>query len=438
MNGRALEWNEYRVGDARNIDTLLGGKVSIDLTVTSPPYWDVKNYGSPNQIGYQQTLNQYLDDLVAVFTSIWKCTKPNGSLWIVMKSVKKDGRLHQLPFMLSERLTSLTTQSWQLQDVLVWHKTHTLPWSHKQKLTDNYEHILCFTKSDEFELRMEALRTTDGITNWWVKYPERYHPEGKALSNVWEIAIPTQGSWGNGHFDHFCPLPVELVKRIILLSTDKQGTVFDPFAGTGSVALAAQELGRKWLALDVNRKYRDMFHRRLANEKSEKNAGSQRGEVELATANIALRQLKFGQVLYKRIAPSLRLTAEDVPFIAIVAGQRQQQAKPHWVKGVKVVLVLSDKCHRARRDDISSAVAEQTGKAPLSKFQLDVTTSSISKSQFLKHLPFKPKQALHIYTRGAFWMCNSNAEPTDLKGMEPLGKMPTIISDILVREQPAY
>src|SRR5205807_5474340 len=177
--------------------------------------------------------------LVTVFTDVWRCTKPGGSLWVVMKSVKKNKKMHLLPFLLSQRLTARAEQAWHLQDVLVWNKTHTLPWSHPQKLTDSYEHILCFSKSKEFTLKLDAVRSPEGISNWWVKYPERYHPYGKALSNVWEIPIPTQGSWGNGHFAHSCPLPVELAKRIILLATDKNGTVLDPFAGTGSTALAA-------------------------------------------------------------------------------------------------------------------------------------------------------------------------------------------------------
>ena len=61
--------------------------------------------------------------------------------------------------LLSERLTRRAEQAWHLQDVLVWNKTHTLPWAHPQKLTDTYEHILCFSKSKEFILNLDALRS---------------------------------------------------------------------------------------------------------------------------------------------------------------------------------------------------------------------------------------------------------------------------------------
>jgi hypothetical protein len=123
-NGTTTEWNEYLIGDARNLGEHLGVTPLIDVTVTSPPYWDVKDYGTRNQIGCNQTLDEYLDDLVAVFSSVWRCTRDNGSLWVVMKSIKKGGRVYQLPFLLSERLTGLSAHAWRLQDVLVWHKPH--------------------------------------------------------------------------------------------------------------------------------------------------------------------------------------------------------------------------------------------------------------------------------------------------------------------------
>jgi DNA modification methylase len=436
-NGHAADWNEYVVGDARNLCEYLPCAPSVDVTVTSPPYWDVKDYGTANQIGYRQSLDQYMDDLVAVFSAVWKCTRPNGSLWVVMKSVKKDGRVYQLPFLLSERLTALSSQAWRLQDVLVWHKTHTLPWSHRQKLTDNYEHILCFSKSADFELNLDAIRSTAGITNYWVKYPERYHPAGKSLSNVWEIAIPTQGSWGSGHFEHSCPLPVELVKRAILLSTEGAGTVLDPFAGTGSVPLAAHQLGRRWMALDANRNYRAMFHRRLAEEQSEPRCGM-KSEIDLLAANLSLRQLKYGHLLYKLVAPSQRLTAADVPLIAVRGGQRLKAPGSHWVKGVWVQLVLTDAQHRTRGAQVLAEVVDQMGKAPLSKFQLDVTASVLPLSQFLKQHPFGKKQRLHRYDRGEFWSSKGEVKSEEMGKLEPVGKLPVIVSDILVREQPAY
>jgi DNA modification methylase len=143
----SLQWTILAAASQeKNVQVILAYSL-IDVTVTSPPYWDVKDYGSTNQIGYRQNLEEYLNDLVKVFSAVWQCTRHGGSLWVVIKSVKKDGQLHLLPFLLSQRLTSLSSHAWHLQDMLIWQKTHTLPWTHRQKLTDNFENILCFSKS---------------------------------------------------------------------------------------------------------------------------------------------------------------------------------------------------------------------------------------------------------------------------------------------------
>ncbi|HEY1378398.1 MAG TPA: site-specific DNA-methyltransferase [Gemmataceae bacterium] len=425
-----MRWNQFLVEDARKLGGLLGDEPVIDVTVTSPPYWDLKNYGTENQIGYRQTLDQYLTDLVTVFSAVWRCTKATGSLWLVMKSLKKDGVLHMLPFQLADRLTAHPKHAWHLQDVLIWHKPHTLPWSRKEKLQDNFEYILCLSKSRKFKLDIEALRSPQGITNWWVKYPERYHPRGKALSNVWEIAIPTQGSWGNGDLDHFCPLPPELVKRVILLSTKKGGMVCDPFAGTGTTVLAAEELGRRWLALDVNPRFRDMFRRR---KQERADPVRRNGVASLADANLRLRQLKFAIVLYKRMTPGLRLTAEQVPLLAVLGGKSQRTAAPFWVTGCRVVVAIADKHYRAKKRVIADAAAALCDKPPLSKFQVDATVEVTRHSDAVAVLAGKK---LFLYSGGAFWHHASTV--SDVAALEPRSGIPPVVSDVCVTERPAY
>lgn len=433
-----LSWNEYHVADSRNISQLLGPVPVLDVTVTSPPYWDMKDYGAPGQIGLGQSLESYLDSLVQVFTDVWKRTKPTGSLWIVIKSIKKSGHLHLLPFQLAQRLTSHPMHAWHLLDVLIWHKTHTLPWAHRHKLADSYEHILCFGKSKDFSLNVDAIRSTAGITNWWVKYPERYHPYGKTLSNVWEISIPTQGSWGNGLFSHACPLPLELLKRIILLSTDKNGTVLDPFAGTGSTALAAQELGRKWLAIDVNHKYQEMFYRRLAREVPSMRTPTRTDMSSIADANLSLRQLKFAAAIFKKVAPRLRLSSNDVKAIVVRSGKSQKTASPYWVKGLRISLVLTKECFQKRASEVEVEVQDAMTVPPLSKFQMEVTVDVTTIPRLgTKHKGFKSLR-LNLYSRGEFWRTTGTTSLAEIDDNTTIPKFPPIVSDIHVCEQPAY
>lgn len=431
-------WNEFLVEDARSLSALLESKQVLDVTITSPPYWDMKDYGVVNQIGYRQSLDQYLTSLVDVFSQVWRCTSKNGSLWIIMKSVKKDGVLYLLPTKLAEKLTSQPKYTWHLQDVLIWHKPHTLPWSHRQKLQDNYECILCLSKTRKFALNIEALRSPSAVANWWVKYPERYHPFGKSLSNVWEIAIPTQGSWGNGDMEHSCPLPSELVKRIILLCTGPTGTVCDPFAGTGTTALVADELRRRWIALDINPKYRNMFLRRLATQRSATVPPALNGHLSLSNTNLKLRQLKFALLLYKRMAPSLRLTSEALPFITIAGGVLQRRPAPNWVIGCKITLILAERPSASRLREIHSAIATHCGTAPLSKFQIDASIQIVSLAELIPSGLFPPKARLHLYTTGTFWKAARTLDLHSLITLKNRGKLPILVSNLKVTEQPAY
>ena len=163
--------NHYHVGDARHLHDLLG-EAKIDVTITSPPYWDLKDYGSSKQIGFGQAYEEYMSELVSVFDDVWTRTNPQGSLWIVLDSIKKKGKVFLLPFDLAQRLTSRAVTRWHLQDVLVWHKLHTLPWSHNAKLQGHFEYILCLSKTKNLRLNLDGIRTTNGLES----YRERRRP----------------------------------------------------------------------------------------------------------------------------------------------------------------------------------------------------------------------------------------------------------------------
>lgn len=442
LNGHAsilkdIKFNEYYIEDARHLGGLLSRQQVIDVTVTSPPYWDVKNYGGEGQIGHGQTLNEYLDDLVAVFTEVWHCTKRSGSLWVVINTVKKDHTLHLLPFKLAERLTGLPSAAWHLQDILVWVKPHTLPWSHKQKLQDHFEYVLCFSKSKSFALNIDSLRSPQSLANWWVKYPERYHPLGKGLNNVWEIHIPTQGSWGNGSMEHACPLPTELTKRIIQLATDKKGVVCDPFAGTGASVVAAQALGRKWIAMDLNRRYKEMCHKRLAEECTARE-GESREVKSLRDTNLHLRQLKYPVLLYKRIAPGLRLTVEDVPLLAVRKGTHRRKPEPGWVTGGQIVIAVSDTLKPKKLKALTDAIEESRHVPPLSKFQIDTEVRVVRHSEFADLALFPRKGRVNLYTCGHFWRASRELGAEQIGSIDNRSKFPALVSDIHVDEEPAY
>ena len=78
----------------------------VDVTITSPPYWNLKDYDIPNQIGYGQSKEDYLADMEIILAGCFSITKSTGSLWLVVDTYRDEGEVQLLPFELSEKVSS--------------------------------------------------------------------------------------------------------------------------------------------------------------------------------------------------------------------------------------------------------------------------------------------------------------------------------------------
>lgn len=102
--------------DARSILKFISPEIKVRTTITSPPYYDMKDYDSDNQIGYGQTYENYLEDLKSIFGSIYKITEEDGSLWIIIDTFKRNSQVVTLPFDLSNKIKEV---GWLLQDIIM-------------------------------------------------------------------------------------------------------------------------------------------------------------------------------------------------------------------------------------------------------------------------------------------------------------------------------
>jgi len=306
--------NKYHIWDARRILQLLPNQEFIDTTVTSPPYWNLKDYGVKSQIGFGQTYDEHLDDLEKVFQDIYSITTKIGSLWIISDTIKHKGEIKLLPFDIAQRLKRV---GWILQDIIIWNKDKTLPWSHQGKLRNIFEYVTFYSKSRKFKYQLARMREITELKEWWVRYPERYNPEGKAPARTWYIPIPRQGSWGNNWVRHFNPLPPSLIEKILLLTTEKKDVVLDPFCGSGAVLAQAHVMGRRYIGLDINRGYKEMFKKRVlpAICKFHKNRitraqAIQKSKKTFGRLILSLRKTKYPKELvrlYRRVHGPLKL-----------------------------------------------------------------------------------------------------------------------------------
>lgn len=332
----------------------------INLTLTSPPYFDLKDYGSPNQIGYGQSYENYLDDLTNIFKSVHERTAENGSLWIVIDTFMRDGELITLPFDLKSRLNGI---GWQLNDIVIWKKDRTLPWLHSGTTRNIFEYILVFSKSGQkMKYFPDRVREHTDLKKWWVRYPERYSPKGKALEEVWNIDIPTQGSWGKSTPRHFCPFPSALVRRIIKLATDKGDLVFDPFAGTGSVLIESYALGRKAIGTELNSELVNSFNERISTISISSCDDHDLAAEDFERTIHDLRILKYAKTVLKKLKSDMKL---DQAWIFVSHCNKATNEKHKFISAA-FELVIPHEVNSTV--EILKFIESLSKKAPLSKF----------------------------------------------------------------------
>lgn len=352
--------------DARKLKSIIKDKI-VDVTITSPPYFDLKDYGSKKQIGFGQEYEQYLDDLKKVFQGVYDVTKDTGTLWVVIDTFKRDGILVPLPFDFANKIADV---GWKLQEVIIWGKDRTVPWTHKGQMRKMFEYILVFSKNDKYNFFVDEVRNFESLKKWWIKYPERYNPKGKTPEAIWNYNIPVQGSWGNGYIRHFCPLPEAMMEQIIKLTTKEGDIVLDCFSGSGSVLFKADNMKRKYIGFDLNKGYIKMFNNYL------KNIGQQkRAEYELekkGTMNqrkfqkliLELRALKYARVLFKKLKELKVLGVEKI----YVEKSRNKPKGEHSLLVVNYLLLVDSIEHKKQ---ILDSIEDLISKRPLSKFGVE-------------------------------------------------------------------
>lgn len=352
--------------DARKLSKIIPPGIKIMSTITSPPYYDMKDYGSKNQVGHGQSYQLYLEDLKSIFKSIFDITNDDGTLWIIIDTFKRNNQVVTLPFDLSNKLKET---GWLLQDVIIWKKDKTVPWSNNGFMQRKFEYILFFSKSVNYKSKKDDVRVfdTSQLKKWWVKYPERYNPKGKALDEVWEFPIPTQGSWGEEYIRHFCPLPKEMVATMIQISSDENDIILDPFAGSGTVLSQSAYMNRNYIGFELNNSYIDMFKKyikktfKIGRDEYQRLSTSNAQQEFFETQIIELRILKYARLLLNFVAKSTNNNN-----LKIFASYRGKSLNKN-----KVALGNYEIIGNIDKDTILPVIDNFILSPPLSKFGID-------------------------------------------------------------------
>jgi adenine-specific DNA-methyltransferase len=236
----------------------------FNLTITSPPY----NIGKE----YERALptEQYLSWCEQWMAEIWRTTKSAGAFWLNLGYVSLENRAKALPlpYLLWNRCPFFLIQE------VVWNYGAGV--SSRQSLSPRNEKLLWYVKNPEqYTFNLDAIRDPD------VKYPNqkkngklRCNTVGKNPSDVWQIAKVTSGENRSPpeRTAHPAQFPLDLVNRLVLGFSNTGDLVLDPFIGSGTVALACLEQGRRVVGFEINERYCDVaqkrIHRFLADRRS--------------------------------------------------------------------------------------------------------------------------------------------------------------------------
>lgn len=256
----------------------------VDVIVTSPPYYQQRDYGGRSQIGNEPTGERYVQRLADVFAEARRVVRDSGTMWLVLGDKYIENQLQGFPWRVA---MALQEQGWFLRADIIWHKPNAMPSSVKNRPTIDHEYIFFFSKSAEYfydadsirephvtfspHSRMKGGRRHFGIRGGTpergknggkqnlhdARWDQAFHPLGRNKRTVWSIPL------SKSRESHFAVFPDKLVETCIAASCPVGGSVLDPFCGTGTVPLVARRMGRHYLGIDCVSKFCQIARRRL-------------------------------------------------------------------------------------------------------------------------------------------------------------------------------
>jgi DNA modification methylase len=250
---------------------------SVQCVVTSPPYWGLRDYGVPGQLGLEKTPDEYVANMVAVFRDVRRVLRDDGTLWLNLGDCyAKDKNRVMVPARVA---LALQSDGWFLRDEIVWHKPRTTPNSFRDRTVSAHEMLYLLTKSAKYYfdyLAIEEPSKYAGVTRMSGKAfrdLQEQNPQaarkrigGRVITvrptrrkrSVWSISpSPYTGA-------HFATFPPDLVEPCILAGSKPGDVVLDPFGGSGTTGMVAKQHGRDAILIELNPAYIPLIEARTA------------------------------------------------------------------------------------------------------------------------------------------------------------------------------
>ena len=308
--------NKVFFGDCRDtMRDLIAQGVKVQMCVTSPPYFGLRDYGHPGQLGLEATPAEYVAAMVEVFALVRELLADDGVLWLnlgdsyaraggwsnnngldgvatrqesnrAVSNLAPDGGASQkLPAGLKSKdligipwrvALALQADGWYLRQDIIWHKPNPMPESVTDRCTKAHEYMFLLSKSERYYFDSASLREpvseatladgrqergTRGTKGEYAAVDGNCGFSADGLRNkrsVWTInTAPYSGA-------HFATFPPALIEPCILAGSRSGDTVLDCFFGSGTTGEVAGNLGRNWIGCELNPDYAPLQQARTA------------------------------------------------------------------------------------------------------------------------------------------------------------------------------
>lgn len=242
-------------GDTRNLIKKLD-KESVDLVITSPPYNIGKKYGKYND---NLSLEEWKDFINSITKEIYRILKPNGSFFLNLSPIPYGNKkeILPLPFLGYEIMKN---NNFYIRNMITW--TFNNMQNCTNRLSGRYENILWGVKDmDNYAFNLDAIRIPYITQN-----DKRLTGKGRNPTDVWYFDRVNNMTKKKYNLSHPTIYPIEMIERIIKMSSNEGDTVFDPFLGSGTTVVAAAKLNRIGIGFELDKKYESEIKRRLHQE----------------------------------------------------------------------------------------------------------------------------------------------------------------------------
>lgn len=258
MTTPSVEIDNQRVFFASSEQLDFVERDSVDFIITSPPYWNLKDYGHPKQIG-ASSYEEYLARLANVWSSCFAVAKPDAVMVINVGNRRRAKRFYPIAIDIASQM-----KHWVLWDILIWYIPNALPQPNHyiERLFDSkYEFLLVFVKTDESQYKFHKPR----VPQKYAIADPRTHKKngrGRCLGNV--IRIPAYRPPNIKELGyHVAAFPEELVALMLESFTDAGDVVLDPFLGSGTTLKVSRVMNRRGIGIEINDSFRDLIERRV-------------------------------------------------------------------------------------------------------------------------------------------------------------------------------